>query len=67
MCFVETNSPEAIIERLKHENARWAATPGDENNEHFFIHPASLHGILMGVSRTNLAWIWSGRPELAGK
>jgi hypothetical protein len=31
-----------------------------------FIHPTALHGVLMGISRTNWAWTWSGHPELAG-
>jgi hypothetical protein len=30
-----------------------------------FIHPSALCGMLMGISRTNEAWKWSGRPELA--
>ena len=67
MCFIETDRPAEIVERLEKAEARWAATPGDHDNEHFFIHPSSLHGVLMGVSRTNIAWLWSGRPDLAGK
>jgi hypothetical protein len=66
MCFVETDTPKEIVERLERQGARWTDAPGDENAEHFFIHPASLHGVLMGVSRTNVAWLWSGRPELSG-
>jgi catechol 2,3-dioxygenase-like lactoylglutathione lyase family enzyme len=65
MCFVETDAPDAIVERLEQRGARWTDAPGDQNAEHLFIHPASLHGILMGVSRTNLAWMWSGRPDLS--
>jgi len=40
--------------------------PGDPNPAGIFIHPSTFHGVLMGCSRTNLAWTWSGRPELAG-
>ncbi|MFQ5457932.1 MAG: VOC family protein [Myxococcota bacterium] len=65
MCFVETDAPREIIARLARAKARWAETPGDAGHQHFFIHPASLHGVLMGVSATNVAWLWSGRPELA--
>ena len=65
MCYVETPDVGAIIERLKERDARWAGRSDDPNPEGLFIHPASLHGVLMGVSRTNLAWNWSGRPELA--
>lgn len=65
MCFAETDDPGAIVARLEKAGARWTDAPGDHGHEHFFIHPASLHGVLMGVSRTNVAWLWSGRPDLA--
>ena len=65
MCYVETDHVAAIIERLRARDARWAGRSDDPNPEGLFIHPSSLHGMLMGVSRTNLAWQWSGRPELA--
>ena len=29
-----------------------------------WVHPKELHGLLLGVSRTGLAWDWSGREEL---
>ncbi len=67
MCYVETSDVPAIIERLKRRDARWAGRSDDPNPHGLFIHPSSLHGMLMGVSRTNLAWQWSGRPELAGR
>lgn len=65
MCYVETDDVRAIIERLERHNARFARRQDAHNPEGLFIHPKSLHGALMGVSRTNLAWVWSGRPELA--
>ncbi len=65
MCYVETDDVRAIIERLERHNARFARRQDEHNPEGLFIHPKSLHGALMGVSRTNLAWVWSGRPELA--
>ena len=65
MCYVETDHVAGIIERLRGRGARWAGRSDDPNPEGLFIHPSSLHGMLMGVSRTNLAWQWSGRPELA--
>jgi catechol 2,3-dioxygenase-like lactoylglutathione lyase family enzyme len=64
MCYVETDDVAGIMERLKARNARYAGRR-DDNPEGLFIHPTALHGTLMGVSRTNLAWQWSGRPELA--
>ncbi len=65
MCYVETDDVAAVIDRLKRRDARWAGRSDDPNPEGLFIHPSSLHGVLLGVSRTNLAWTWSGRPELA--
>ena len=65
MCYAETDDVGAVVEQLKRRDARWAGRSADPNPEGLFIHPSSLHGVLMGVSRTNLAWNWSGRPELA--
>lgn len=67
MCYVEADHVAAIVERLRARDARWAGRSDDPNPEGIFIHPSSLHGMLMGVSRINLAWQWSGRPELARK
>jgi hypothetical protein len=66
MCYVETDHVPEIIERLEKRGARHARRKDEHNPEGLFIHPTALHGTLMGVSRTNLAWNWSGRPELAG-
>ncbi len=63
MCYVETDDVAAIAARLQRRGARYAGRP--DNQDGLFIHPTALHGTLMGVSRTNLAWRWSGRPELA--
>jgi len=64
MCYVETESTGAIRERLEARGARYTAGREDGGGN-LFIHPTALHGMLMGVSRKNLAWTWSGRPELA--
>jgi catechol 2,3-dioxygenase-like lactoylglutathione lyase family enzyme len=64
MCYVETDDTSAIRDRLESRGDRYTA--GRENGGgNLFIHPTALHGMLMGVSRKNLAWTWSGRPELA--
>ncbi|MBI1885971.1 MAG: VOC family protein [Chloroflexi bacterium] len=65
MGYVETDDVLAVVERLEKRGARWAGRSNDPNPEGLFVHPSSLHGMLLGVSRTNLAWMWSGRPELA--
>jgi hypothetical protein len=66
MCYVETDNVQDIIDRLEARQAQHARRKDAHNPEGLFIHPRALHGVLMGVSRTNLAWNWSGRPELAG-
>ena len=65
MGYVETDDVRAIVERLETRGARWAGRSDDPDPDGLFIHPTALHGMLLGVSRTNLAWSWSGRPDLA--
>jgi len=67
MGYVETADVAAIVSRLDGKGARYAGRSDDPNPEGIFIHPSALHGMLLGVSRTNLAWTWSGRPELAAR
>jgi Glyoxalase/Bleomycin resistance protein/Dioxygenase superfamily len=59
MCFMETADTSEIGPRLQARGTPW--TPGRDS---MFIHPKSLHGMLMGISRTTYAWSWSGHPEL---
>jgi catechol 2,3-dioxygenase-like lactoylglutathione lyase family enzyme len=65
MCYVETEDVPSLIQRLEQHGTQHARRKDAHNPEGLFIHPKALHGVLMGVSRTNLAWNWSGRPELA--
>lgn len=67
MCYIEAEEIAPIADRLEARQMRYAGR--DANDPHpagIFIHPATFHGVLMGCSRTNLAWSWSGRPDLAG-
>ncbi len=63
MCFAETADTGPIRERLDARGARYTADL--DYTSSMFIHPTALHGMLMGISVTNQAWLWSGRPELA--
>jgi catechol 2,3-dioxygenase-like lactoylglutathione lyase family enzyme len=65
MAFAESDDVPAIVERLEKRGARWSGRRDDPAADGVFIHPTALHGMLLGVSRTNLAWRWSGRPDLA--
>lgn len=64
MCFVETPDVGAIRHGLESRSARYADSSHNPDDG-LFIHPSALCGMLMGVSRTNHAWTWSGRPELS--
>jgi hypothetical protein len=65
MCSCETHDIENLVGRFLHAGVRW--TPRGKNKEDerdgFWTHPADLHGLLMGVSRTTVPWGFSGRPE----
>ncbi len=65
MCFAETDDAPAIERRLQERGLRYTHTNPADPAEGLFIHPTALHGMLMGISRTNVAWVWSGRPDLA--
>ena len=68
MCYIEAAEIAPIVQRLDKHGMRYAGRdPQSPNPEGIFLHPSTLHGVLMGCSRTNLAWVWSGRPELAGE
>jgi hypothetical protein len=62
MFYVETDSVETIAERLREREGRF--TPRREGlHDGLWIHPTAFCGVLVGVSRTNVAWRWSGDPE----
>ena len=65
MFFMETDDMAALRERLTAAGARFAPIEEPEQPNSLFVHPSSTHGVLIGVSPRNLAWVWSGRPELA--
>ncbi len=65
MCYAECDDMAALVERLRSTGARFAVPSGDADPPNLFVHPSSLGGVLLGVSRTHHAWTWSGRPELA--
>lgn len=69
MAYVEAADVRPIIERLAQRSARWTPRGDDPKTERdgLWIHPSALHGLLLGVSRTGLAWEWSGRTERAAR
>ena len=67
MCYIETDDVVGLAERLRARGDRYTASEDRPAESGLFIHPSALFGMLMGVSATNYAWVWSGRPELAGE
>lgn len=65
MCFVETHDFVGLKERLLSHAAGLTARSKDIATEQdtLWVHPKSLHGMLLGVSRTGFGWTWSGKPE----
>ncbi len=66
MCYIETDDVHALEGRLQANNLRYSPGEGRPDGTNIFIHPQTLFGMLMGVSKTMYGWAWSGHPELAG-
>jgi len=66
MFFIETDDVDALAKRLEAREAKFAPRPRDKAGmPELFIHPTAFNGVLVGVSRTEHAWTWSGDPERA--
>jgi catechol 2,3-dioxygenase-like lactoylglutathione lyase family enzyme len=66
MFFVETDDVGALEQRLQARGSRFTAHHRDEAGlAELFIHPSAFLGVLIGVSRTEHAWTWSGDPDRA--
>jgi glyoxalase/bleomycin resistance protein/dioxygenase superfamily protein len=66
MCYAEVDEVRPVIERLERRGGRWTPRGADpaKAQDGLWVHPSVLHGMLLGISRTTLAWGWSGHPEL---
>ncbi len=66
MCYVEVHDWPNVRERLLSAGARYTPRGADPatDPDGGWVHPKDLHGLLLGISRTGLAWDWSGRKEL---
>jgi len=65
MCYLETDDYDALQRRLLEGGATLIPRGPSIASERdgCWVHPRSLHGLLLGISRRTLAWEWSGRPE----
>jgi Glyoxalase/Bleomycin resistance protein/Dioxygenase superfamily len=66
MCYIETHDWPTLRDRLLVANARYTPRGSDPatDPDGGWVHPKELHGLLLGISRTGLAWEWSGREDL---
>ena len=71
MFFVETEDVTAIAQRLEATGSKANVWRHDEAGAaEMFIHPNQFLGVLVGVSRAEVAWTWSGdlaRAQRAAK
>ena len=37
--------------------------PDDRPSDTLFLHPETLGGMMLGISRPTMGWQWSGHPE----
>lgn len=68
MSFAECDRLLAIEARLKQAGERSTPTrpegrSPDKGPDSLFVHPPSLGGMMLGLSRPSMAWSWSGAPE----
>ena len=66
MCYLETHDFDGLKRRLLAGGAQLIPRGADlaAERDGAWVHPKSLHGMLLGISRESLGWIWSGRPDL---
>jgi len=66
MFFVETDDVSAIAKRIEATGSKANVWRRDQAGvAEMFIHPSQFLGVLVGVSRSEVAWTWSGDPERA--
>ncbi len=66
MCFAESKDTAEIRGRLMtHVPRDWTGPTEGPDPDVLFVHPKALGGVMIGISRTGVAWTWSGRPERA--
>lgn len=64
MFFAESDDMDEIRDRLRDlAPGEWSDSPNSEGGDVLFVHPKAASGVLFGVSRTSVGWLWSGAPE----
>jgi hypothetical protein len=66
MAYAEADDLAPLRARLEAlAPGQWTGPREGPAPDNLYVHPAALGGVLLGVSRTSHAWIWSGQPERA--
>jgi len=67
MAYAESAKVLAIEERVRELDLPHTVTPAgksdDRPSDTLFLHPATLGGMMLGISRPTMGWQWSGHPE----
>ncbi len=68
MAYAECDDTRELRRVLDREVPRdWTGPRDGATPDNLFLHPRALSGLLLGVSRTSVAWTWSGHPERVRK
>lgn len=69
MCFAETGELNQIEERCRTLGRPFTRVPPEQGGtegrpaDTVFLHPGALGGMMLGLSRRTVAWVWSGHPD----
>jgi hypothetical protein len=68
MAFAETKAINRIAERAAAAGAGFTLDRPEDRPAHLpsdqlWLHPKTLGGMMLGLSRPSMAWSWSGHPE----
>lgn len=68
MAFAETGRLDEIERRVREAGVGHTAEPAPGQRDALgihtlFLHPETLGGMMLGLSRLSYAWTWSGQPE----
>lgn len=71
MAFAEVREPGEIAQRAEELGAAFTPVPPPAKRDGqppdtVFVHPPALGGMMLGLSRRSLAWLWSGHAERVG-
>jgi hypothetical protein len=63
MAFAECRRLGEVSQRLEAAGVRHVVDTDEKGPHTVFVPPAAIGGVMLGLSRPNYAWKWSGAPE----